>query len=73
MRTGKIVLKTILVSFCLYACHSNPDKKQDASLFQAKVDGAVSCTSIGLVPADSVLYMHGCGDGGHGMDTRWGV
>ncbi len=32
-----------------------------ASAFQVKIDGAVSCTSIGLVPTDSVLYMHGGG------------
>jgi formylglycine-generating enzyme len=31
------------------------------SAFQVKIDGAVSCTSIGLVPRDSVLYMHGGG------------
>ena len=30
-------------------------------LYKAKVDGAVSCTSIGLVPADRVLYMQGGG------------
>jgi len=62
MRTGKTWMKTILISFSICACHSNPEKKQVDSLLQAKVDGAVSCTSIGLYPADSVLYMHGGGE-----------
>jgi formylglycine-generating enzyme required for sulfatase activity len=30
-------------------------------LYKAKVTGAVSCTSIGLIPSDSVLYMNGGG------------
>jgi formylglycine-generating enzyme required for sulfatase activity len=50
----------ISCSIVIVACQdSNQESAKD--MFQAKVDGAVSCTSIGLVPADSVLYMHGGG------------
>jgi sulfatase modifying factor 1 len=62
MQTGKFWVKMIFATFFLCACHNDADKKQEASLFQAKIDGAVSCTSIGLIPADSVLYMHGGGE-----------
>ncbi|HTQ64529.1 MAG TPA: formylglycine-generating enzyme family protein [Puia sp.] len=49
--------------FCfliLISCHDN-NQESAKDMFQVKVDGAVSCTSIGLVPADSILYMHGGG------------
>jgi formylglycine-generating enzyme required for sulfatase activity len=46
----------------LVACGDRQEKKGGSeTVFQAKVDGAVSCTSIGLIPADSVLYMQGGG------------
>ena len=52
---------TVTLSLALIACQQNQTNKTAAEMFQAKVDGAVSCTSIGLVPADSVLYMNGGG------------
>jgi sulfatase modifying factor 1 len=45
-------------------CKTTTDKSGDAatgSIGEAKVDGAVSCTSNGLTVADSTLYMHGGG------------
>lgn len=53
----------IAISFCAIntACHNASEQKTTDDAFQAKIDGAVSCTSIGLYPADSVLYMQGGG------------
>jgi len=54
-------LITILFSAMIISCHENSKQENAKDAFRAKIDGAVSCTSIGLVPADSVLYMHGGG------------
>ena len=63
MKSAPVLRILMIVSLFAAACHNNKetDSKTDASLFQAKVSGAVSCTSIGLVPSDSVLYMQGGG------------
>jgi formylglycine-generating enzyme len=52
-----------LTSILFFANCGNPKKGITSSedLYKVKVDGAVSCTSIGLVPSDSVLYMQGGG------------
>jgi len=39
------------------AC-GNTTEETSANLLQAKAGSAISCTSIGLTPNDSVLYMH---------------
>jgi len=53
----------IAIFFCVgnAACHNASEQKTADDAYQAKIDGAVSCTSIGLYPADSVLYMQGGG------------
>lgn len=53
--TGYIVISIATAS--LAACGNTP---QDTSnnILQAKTGSAISCTSIGLTPNDSVLYMH---------------
>jgi formylglycine-generating enzyme len=47
----------------IWDCKQAKPKEQDGNaLFQAKIEGAISCTSIGLVPADSILYMQNGGN-----------
>ncbi|PWT76666.1 MAG: formylglycine-generating enzyme family protein [Bacteroidetes bacterium] len=46
----------------LFSCHNTNNTDSVNDIFKVRVDGAVSCTSIGLIPADSVLYMHGGGN-----------
>ncbi len=46
----------LLLLAILYACNDAANKPQN--LLEAKVANAISCTSIGLTPNDSVLYMH---------------
>jgi len=53
------VVGFVLTGIC--ACHSSENQESAKDVYQAKIDGAVSCTSIGLYPADSILYMQGGG------------
>jgi formylglycine-generating enzyme required for sulfatase activity len=60
----KVNVRLVLFAgwLCCCACGGNKEKKESSgNIYQVKVDGAVSCTSIGLIPADSVLYMQGGG------------
>ncbi len=43
------------------ACNNSVNGPASKDLFKAKIDAAVSCTSIGLTPGDSVNYMRGGG------------
>jgi formylglycine-generating enzyme required for sulfatase activity len=40
------------------ACGNQSSDEAQQNLLQAKVSNAITCTSIGLTPNDSVLYMH---------------
>jgi formylglycine-generating enzyme len=55
-----LVISSFIYLLCA-GCQNATKKDSTKDVFQAKIDGAVSCTSIGLVPNDSVLYMHGGG------------
>ncbi|MBS1597718.1 MAG: formylglycine-generating enzyme family protein [Bacteroidetes bacterium] len=59
MRLNQVLV--VLLCFTGVACHDANQQENSKDVFQAKVDGAVSCTSIGLYPADSILYMQGGG------------
>lgn len=61
MRKRESLSAYLLTVLTLMACHDSVKQEESKDLFQAKVDGAVSCTSIGLIPSDSVLYMQGGG------------
>ena len=56
-----LICPVLLISFFMHCKNGEQKQDQSSDLFKAKVDAAVSCTSIGLIPADSVLYMHGGG------------
>ncbi len=61
MRLKPIVLGIL---FCLGLTHCkqiNKAETENTALSRAKIDGAVSCTSIGLVPEDSILFMQNGG------------
>lgn len=56
-------LKAVLLITCtwLFSCGNRNNNEASKALFEAKVDGAISCTSNGLTPADSALYAQGGG------------
>lgn len=54
---GKIY--TSLLALIFFACNDTENGHQN--LLEAKAANAISCTSIGLMPNDSVLYMKGGG------------
>ncbi|HMH31990.1 MAG TPA: hypothetical protein VK543_03115 [Puia sp.] len=65
---SKIIMRSSPILHCVWplflalaACHDQKDKKEDAAAFRAKIDASISCTAIGLIPNDSVLYMNGGG------------
>ncbi|HWW42231.1 formylglycine-generating enzyme family protein, partial [Pedobacter sp.] len=55
------VLGLILMTSFTYCNQAKQKGQEEKKLFQAKIAGAVSCTSIGLIPTDSVLYMQNGG------------
>ncbi|MEO8710544.1 MAG: formylglycine-generating enzyme family protein [Parafilimonas sp.] len=61
MRRMKIFIPAYFLILIIASCHENnlPENKKDIT--QSKIDGAVSCTVIGLTPIDSVAYMQAGG------------
>ena len=58
----KLHIIHILLIMGLAGCHDQHLKDAAANkLLQAKVDGAVSCTALGLTTKDSIAYMQGGG------------
>ncbi|HVY75380.1 MAG TPA: formylglycine-generating enzyme family protein [Puia sp.] len=61
-RTNRVLIPTIL-SLSVLGCHNIEQSSSQTDLAKLKTDGAVSCTSNGLYPEDSALYMqHGGSD-----------
>jgi formylglycine-generating enzyme required for sulfatase activity len=62
MVARRVMVMALAANFFLVNCGENRNESGSTEdLYKAKVTGAVSCTSIGLIPSDSVLYMNGGG------------
>jgi formylglycine-generating enzyme required for sulfatase activity len=62
MRPCFFYILPVSIATCFLSCHSRPGQETVKDVLQAKVDGAVSCTAIGLTSDDSTLYMQGGGN-----------
>lgn len=57
MRKPYVFLLISSSALAIVACNSASNQSTASGIAEQKVSEAISCTSIGLVPADSVLYM----------------
>jgi formylglycine-generating enzyme required for sulfatase activity len=58
----KLIILEIIFCISFIGCNQlNKAGQENQKLSQLKTDAAVSCTSIGLVPEDSILYMQNGG------------
>jgi formylglycine-generating enzyme required for sulfatase activity len=58
----KLIVGGIIFCFGFSSCHQAGQAEQEnKELSRQKIDGAISCTSIGLIPEDSMLYMQNGG------------
>jgi len=62
MQHVKTLITACILIIIIASCGQNKSQADEvAAIADAKVDGAISCTVIGLTPADSVTYMNGGG------------